>query len=196
MACVAVSVGASACGDDDSDDEAGTPTTQQEGTVTEQAPSAKKTRPGATVEIGQTAHVTFKPLTPITSKKTYKLDAAVLEIEKGSIDDLEDVNLDAAQKKSTPYYVTVRVTNPGGAVPVKDDPDVRFDGIDDRGQEQPSVTFIGTFERCEDKDAPKPFTKGKSYESCLTYLVPGGGSIQEVGWSGSDEYAAKPVTWK
>ena len=139
----------------------------------------------------------FKPLTaPATSKKTYKLDVTVLKIEKGTIDDFKNVNLDAAQKKSTPYYVSVRVSNPGAEVPVKsDDPDIRFDGIDDRGQEQGSVTFFGTFDRCDDTSAPAPFTTGKSYESCLTYLLPGGGSIQQVNWSGSTDYVLKPVTW-
>jgi len=121
------------------------------------------------------------PNAPINSKKTYKLDVTVLKIEQGTIGDFKSIELDAAQKKSTPYYVSVRVSNPGPEVPVKDDdPDVRFDGIDDRGQEQRSLTFIGTFERCDDKNAPTPFTNGKSYESCLVYLIPGGGSIQQV----------------
>jgi len=51
--------------------------------------------------------------------------------------------------------------------------------IDDRGQEQGSVTFIGTFERCDDTQVPRPFKRGSSYDSCLTYLIPGGGSIDE-----------------
>jgi hypothetical protein len=157
------------------------------------------TKPGTKLKLGETAHVTFKPLNaPATSKKTYKLDVAVLGIEQGSIaDDFKNVDLDEDQKASTPYYVSVRVSNPGAeVVPVKDDPDIRFDGIDDRGQEQGSVTFFGTFERCDDTEAPTPFTNGESYESCLVYLIPGGGSIQQVNWSGSDAYVLKPVTWK
>lgn len=71
-----------------------------------------------------------------------------------------------------------------------------MDGIDDRGQEQSSVTFFGTFDRCDDTSAPNPMKPGDSYESCLTYLVPGGGSIASAQWTGSDEYLDKPVVWK
>jgi hypothetical protein len=194
---VAASIAAGGCGGDDSEEEAAAPAPSDQ--EAQKGTKAKGvTKPGATLKLGQTAGVRIKPLTAAAgSKKTYRLDVAALEIEKGSIDDLKNVNLDAEQKKTTPYYVTVRVTNPGGTVPVEnDDPDIRFNGIDDRGQRQPSVTFIGTFERCDNKEAPAPFGKGKSYESCLAYLMPGGGSIEQVQWSGSDEYAVDPVTWK
>jgi hypothetical protein len=164
---------------------------------TEMSAGGGTTKPGAKLKLGETAHVTFRPLNaPATSKKTYKLDVAVLKIEKGSIDDFKSIDLDAAQKASTPYYVSVSVSNPSAEVPVEgDDPDIRFDGIDDRGQEQGSLTFIGTFDRCDDTEAPTPFANGQSYKSCLTYLIPGGGSIEQVNWSGSDEYVLKPVTW-
>jgi hypothetical protein len=202
LACVGIGLGLSACGGGGSSKQ-GSPATTTTPSVTpgattgSSATSGGKTQPGAKLKIGQTAHVTFKPLSaPSSSKKTYKLDVTVLKIEKGTIDDFKNVDLDAAQKKSTPYYVSVRVSNPGAEVPVKsDDPDIRFDGIDDRGQEQGSLTFIGTFDRCDDTSAPTPFANGESYESCLTYLIPGGGSIQQVNWSGSDEYVLKPVTW-
>jgi hypothetical protein len=196
LACVAMGLGLAACGGGGGGSKAEPPPAPTTG------PSATSagggiTMPGTKLKLGATAHVTFKPLNaPPTSKKTYKLDVTVLKIETGSIDDFKNVELDAEQKKSTPFYVSVRVSNPGAEVPVKsDDPDIRFDAIDDRGQEQGSVTFFGTFERCDDTDAPDPFTSGKSYESCLTYLIPGGGSIQQVNWSGADEYVLKPVTW-
>jgi hypothetical protein len=40
---------------------------------------------------------------------------------------------------------------------------------------------------------PKQFVSGKTYESCLAYLIPGGGSIQKVQW-GSGPAAANEVT--
>lgn len=197
LACIATSLGLSACGGGSSKQE--TPAAPPAATTTEPTGTSAggMTRPGAKLKLGDTAHVKFKPLNaPINSKKTYKLDVTVLKIEKGEIGDFKSIDLDAAQKKSTPYYVSVRVSNPGPEVPVKsDDPDIRFDGIDDRGQEQGSLTFIGTFDRCDDKTAPTPFASGKSYESCLAYLVPGGGSIRQVNWSGADEYVLKPIAW-
>ena len=49
---------------------------------------------------------------------------------------------------------------------------------------------------------PKPLANGKSYDSCLTYLMPGGGSIQKVQWgdgpAAADQvtpYFDKPIVW-
>lgn len=138
-------------------------------------------------------------LTATDDRNLFQVHATAEEIEKGSIDDFENISLDENQKASTPYYVTVKIENTGREIPLGDmegDPDLKFGAIDDRGQEQPSITFIGDFERCEDTDAPKPFAEGKSYESCLAFLVGGDGSITEVRWKGSDKYILKPVAWK
>ncbi len=160
--------------------------------------ASETTSPGATLKIGDTAHVDRKPLNATAgSTKTYPLDVTVLKIEKGSIDDFENVNLDADQKQATPYYVTVRIASTSeDALPADDDPDLAVDGIDDRGQRQGSVTFIGDFPRCKDAKPPAPFTNGASYESCLAFLIGGGGAITEVRWTGSDKYILEPVVWR
>jgi hypothetical protein len=201
LACVAM-VG---CGGGD-DDEAATPTATQAAEATTEiedgggsSAGGGLTEPGTTLNLGQPAHVTYKPLSATDDKNLFDVDATALKIERGSIDDFKNISLDADQKASTPYYVTVKIQNTGREIPLGDadgDPDLKFAAVDDRGQEQGSITFIGDFERCEDTDAPKPFTKGKSYESCLAYLLGGDGSITEVRWQGSDEYILKPVVWK
>ena len=113
---------------------------------------------------------------------------------KGSIGDFKNVQLDAAQRRSTPYYVTLRITSPGSTQPPgKEDPAISFDAIDDRGQQQTSVTFLGTFPRCSDNSVPASFANGKSYASCLTYLMPAGGSIQRIQWA-DGPHAADQVT--
>jgi hypothetical protein len=197
------------CGGDDSE-EAATPTTTPTETQAADATmetddgggssvGGGRTEPGATLKLGEAAHVTYKPLTATDDKNLFQVDATALKIEKGSMDDFKNISLDEDQKASTPYYVTVKIENTGEEIPLGDmegDPDLKFGAVDDRGQEQGSVTFIGDFERCEDTDAPKPFTQGKSYESCLTYLVGGDGSITEVRWKGSDKYIIGPVVWK
>jgi hypothetical protein len=201
LACVVI-VG---CGGDD-DDEAATPATTPAAETTTEADDGGgatagggRTAPGTTLKVGETAHVTYKPLSATDEKNLFQVDATALKIEKGSIDDFENISLDADQKASTPYYVTVKIENTGEEIPLGDqegDPDLKFGAVDDRGQDQPSITFIGDFERCEDTDAPKPFAKGKSYESCLAFLVGGDGSITEVRWKGSDKYILDPVVWK
>jgi hypothetical protein len=201
LACAAV-VG---CGGDDNDD-AGTPAATQTAEATTDtgdgggsSAGGGRTEPGTELKLGETAHATYKPLTATDDKNLFDVDVTALKIEKGSIDDFKNISLDEEQKSSTPYYVTVKIENTGKEIPLGDqegDPDLKFGAIDDRGQDQPSVTFIGDFERCADKDAPKPFTKGKSYESCLTYLIGGDGSITKVIWKGSDKYILDPVAWK
>src|SRR5215212_534648 len=180
LAC-AVMIG---CGGDD--DQEATPSTTQADETTAQSDDGGGssaggglTEPGATLGLGEAAHVTYKPLTATDDKNLFKVDATALKIEKGSVDDFENISLDEDQKASTPYYVTVKIENTGKEIPLGDmegDPDLKFGAID----------------RCEDADAPKPFVKGKSYESCLAYLVGGDGSITEDRWKGSDKYILKP----
>src|SRR3954454_17339221 len=192
------------CGGDDDAAAAPAPTQAAETTATTAGGSGPTTaggltKPGSTLKLGETAHVTYKPLTASDDKHLFEVDATAEKIEKGSMDDFKNISLDADQKSSTPYYVTVKIQNTGEEIPLGDqegDPDLKFGAIDDRGQEQPSITFIGDFDRCKDADAPKPFTQGKSYESCLAFLVGGDGSIDEVRWKGSDRYILKPVAWK
>jgi hypothetical protein len=191
-------------GDDDSSD--ATPASTQTTEATTEADTGGDssaagglTKPGSTLKLGEAAHVTYKPLSATDDKNLFKVDATAEKIEKGSIDDFKNIDLDEDQKSSTPYYLTVKIENTGKEIPLGDmegDPDLKFAAVDDRGQEQGSITFIGDFDRCEDTDAPKPFTKGKSYESCLTFLVGGDGSITEARWTGSDKYILKPVVWK
>ena len=193
------------CGGDDNEEAAApTETPAAEATTSTDdgggsSSAGGRTEPGATLKLGEAAQVTYKPLTATDESNLFEVEATALEIEEGSIDDFENISLDENQKSSTPYYVTVRIENTGEEIPLGDmegDPDLKFGAVDDRGQEPASITFIGDFERCEDTDAPKPFTRGKSYESCLAFLVGGDGSITEVRWKGSDKYIIKPVVWK
>jgi hypothetical protein len=164
------------------------------------------TPPGAHLAIGQMATLGWVPAETDLKPGAHKglmIQVTIKSIEKGSIADFANVQLDASQKKDTPYYVKVHFAALGAVAPPRDsDPAITLDGIDDRGQTQSSLIFLGTFERCDDASVPKPFTKGKSYDTCLTYLVPGGGSIQKMQWAngpsnGTDvsAYFDKPVVW-
>jgi len=154
------------------------------------------TAPGSRLAFGQAATVGWVPPSADGqgAQKGYKLQVAVESIVKGSIGDFKHVQLDAAQQRSTPYYVTLRITSLGSTPPPgKQDPAISFDAIDDRGQQQTSVTFLGTFRRCNDNSVPASFASGKSYTSCLTYLMPGSGSILRMQW-GDGPHAADQVT--
>ncbi|HEY3906699.1 MAG TPA: hypothetical protein VGM14_22505 [Streptosporangiaceae bacterium] len=164
------------------------------------------TAPGTHLGFGQVATVGWIPpalaLNPGTHKAlTFKV--TVQSIETGTIADFKNVDLNAKQKKETPYYVKVMVTAASNTTwKGDDDPAISFRAIDDRGQEQGSLTFFGDFPRCNEVNAPKPFTSGKSYQSCFAYLLPSGASIKNVEWNdgptpanGVSVYFDKPIVW-
>jgi hypothetical protein len=161
----------------------------------------KLTPPGTHLAFGQQAIVGWDP---DDTGKAFRMKVTVVSIVKGSIaKDFGNIQLTAKDKASTPYYVKLKIMALGSR-PHTDNthPSISFNAIDDRGQEQGSVTFLGTFERCDDTEMPKPFTAGKSYTACMTYLVPGGGSIKSVTWTDGPHkpndvtaYFEKPVVW-
>ena len=164
------------------------------------------TPPGTHLGLGSSAVVGWVPPTEDTGNGAHqglKLQVTVESIKKGTMADFANIDLSANEKKSTPYYVQLRLTALGNTAPPKDnDPALTFTAIDDRGQEQDNVTFLGTFQRCDDPSPPRSFADGKSYSSCLTYLIPGGGSIKSVEWKDgpapADDVSAyydKPVVW-
>ena len=170
------------------------------------AASGSLTPPGTHLAFGGTATVGWVPPSQDTGNgahKGLKLQVTVLSIQKGTMADFRNVQLNANEQKSTPYYVQLRVTALGSTPPPKNsDPAITFTAIDDRGQEQQSVTFLGTFARCDDPFPPKQFVSGKTYQSCLTYLIPGGGSIQKVQWDNGPAaanqvtpYFERPIVW-
>jgi len=163
------------------------------------------TPPGTHLGFGKDAIVGWVPQseTGLGAHKGIKLQVTVESIQKGTLADFANVNLDAKEKKDTPYYVTLRLTAlQNASVPQDSDPAITFTAMDDRGQEQSSITFLGTFQRCDEVSPPKTLVSGKSYSSCMTYLIPGGGSIQSVKWDSGPNtandvspYFDKPIVW-
>jgi hypothetical protein len=163
------------------------------------------TPPGTHLGFGKDAIVGWVPQseTGLGAHKGIKLQVTVESIQKGTLADFANVNLDAKEKKDTPYYVTLRLTAlQNASVPQDSDPAITFTAIDDRGQEQSSITFLGTFQRCDEVSPPKTLVSGKAYSSCMTYLIPGGGSIQSVKWDSGPNtandvspYFDKPIVW-
>lgn len=174
-----------------------TPTTETptETTETPEAPAAagKATPGGTTLAIGEPAVIDYEDSTK--GKKTL-IEVTPEAIEEGSLDDFANIDLDAAQKKSTPYYVKVAVKNVGKGDLSGSEPGSYIDAVDDRGQQQNEIIFFGDFDRCEEAD-PKKFAPGDSYETCLTFLIPGGGSIEGMRWIMFDEKNGKSdINWE
>jgi hypothetical protein len=168
--------------------------------------AGRLTQPGTHLAFGGPATVGWVPPSQDTGTGAHKeitLQVTVVSIRKGTMADFRNVELNASERKATPYYVQLRVTALSSTPPPKDsDPAITFTAIDDRGQEQQSITFLGTFSRCDDPMPPKQFVGGKTYQSCLAYLIPGGGSIQKVQWGNGPAavnqvtpYFERPIVW-
>jgi hypothetical protein len=164
------------------------------------------TAPGARLKVGEAASVAWVPpgsFEPAKTQAGVELGVTVTAIEEGSTGDLKNIELEPDDEGAVPFYVRLKLEAPMSAsVPAEEDPAYSFTAIDDRHQEQPSVTFLGEFAPCEDVAVPHPFSGGVSYETCLTYLMQGGGSIEEVRWDSGPAkanevtaYFEHPIVW-
>jgi hypothetical protein len=162
-------------------------------TTTSASSSGGVTAPGTKLSVGQTAKVAFTPAGSTDKSKASTLQVTVQSFDKGSLSDFNGIQLDANEKASTPVYVKVHVTNLGPANIDVDSSAAAIEGVDNTGNNQSSVTFIGDFPKCPDAASTKPLGTGKSYDDCLTFLVPGG--ITKVSYNGTSDYIDSPVTW-
>ena len=149
--------------------------------------------PGAKLSVGQTAKVTYTPVGAAGNRGPSTLLVTVKSYKKGSLSDFNGVQLDASQKAGTPYYVKVHVTNLGPHSVDVDGTAAAIEGVDTTGNNQQSVTFIGTFPPCPDMASTTSLGPGRSYDDCLTFLIPGG--ITKVSYNGTTDYIDSPVTW-
>jgi hypothetical protein len=209
----ALALGLGACGggggsDEGSADSSSTPATTQE--KAKEAPTTSKgglTPPGTKLKFGEAATLVWVPPSLHLEGKSEgpKLKVTVDSIEKGSIGDFDEVeDLESDEQNSTPYYMHIAIEAlEDVSASIEDDADLGVTAIDDRGQEQESITFFGEFSACNDEEMPTGMKAGESFESCMAYLIPGGGSIVEAKWdNGPDEangevtpYFEEPVVW-
>jgi hypothetical protein len=206
LAAVALASGVGACGSSSSSSSSATSTgaaasssatTSSATSATTAAASASSSAgtvaPGTKLSVGQSAKVAYAPAGSTDKSKASTLLVTVQSFDKGTLSDFNGIQLDANEKASTPYFVKVHVTNLGPANVDVDGTAAAIEGVDNTGNNQSSVTFIGDFPRCPDSASTKPMGAGKGYDDCLTFLVPGG--ITRVSYNGTSDYIDSPVTW-
>jgi len=166
---------------------------------TASAANGGTTAAGTTLTPGATALVNYQPGDEPKSP-TYRLQISVLSIQRGSKADLNGVELEKSQQGQTPYYVTLRIRNEGAGNASAEEgvPAAAFQATDDRGEQGQELSVIGNFRPCPSGNQPKQFTKGVTYQTCVIYMVGGGGSIVSEKWTGSggDAYSENPIVWK
>jgi hypothetical protein len=115
-------------------------------------------------------------------------------VKVGSMSDFKDVSLSGVPKGSIPTYVKVSITNLGPKTlnTSSSSPDIDIQGVVGN-QLDDSVSIGGYFAPCPDADAPNPFKVGATYNTCLTFMDPGG--ISKVAYNGANEYLDNPVFW-
>lgn len=170
-----------------------TTATSTTATTTASSSSGGIAAPGTKLAVGQSAKVHFSPAGSTDKSKASTLQVTVQSFDKGSLSDFNGVQLDSNEKASTPVYVKVHVTNLGPAPIDVDSSAAAIEGVDNTGNNQSSVTFIGDFPKCPDSASTKPIATGLGYDDCLTFLVPGG--ITKVSYNGTNDYIESPVTW-
>ena len=176
---------------------ASTPATSSAASTSTSSSTTAVTPPGTKLTVGKTALLAYKPSSDFSNSPAKdRLEITVTSITKGTLSDFNGIQLDATEKASTPYYVKARIKNvgPGDVTAKSNDPSVVVQGLDKTGQTQQSVTFIGDFPKCDAVSPPKSMTSGRSFDTCLTFLVPGG--ITGAAYTGTSDYISSPVTWR
>ncbi|HET8602744.1 MAG TPA: hypothetical protein VFM09_02355 [Marmoricola sp.] len=150
-------------------------------------PGVKITPPGTKLSFGQTATVAYEPNT----KRKTVLQLTVTRVQKARISDLSAYVLDKRARRSTPYYVDVRVHNAGsGDVGHTDVPVWLVDQADTLIH---SSGFTNRFSACPSTTLPAKFGPGARVQTCLLYLVPDHGRFTAMSFRPLQAYA--PITW-
>ncbi len=146
------------------------------------------TKPGERLTFGERATVAYEP----NSTKKSILELTVVKVEQAAIAELGSYQLDDVTKTSTPFYVTVNVTNVGdGDVGGADVPIYLVDSADTLVQ---SSSFTNRFAPCPSTNLPANFAPQAKTTTCLLYLVPASASYREVSFRPVQDVA--PIVWE
>lgn len=146
------------------------------------------TAQGSKLGLGKTARVTWRP-----DQKTVGVAAiSVTRLQRMPISTFSDWRLDAATRKSTPYFVHATVRNLGHSN-LSGRP-VPLYLLDQRNTLLQASSFQAKFPPCPSQHLPAKFTRGKKASVCLVYFAPDHGKL--VAMSFRPDQAFEAITWK
>jgi hypothetical protein len=145
------------------------------------------TKAGTELAFGEPAVVAYHP----NAQRSSVLSLTVNSVQTGRITDLAGFEL-GSTKTSTPYYVRVTVQNVGTgdlsriAIPIY--------AVDAKNQLVRPASFSTSFPRCPSTALPEGFGPGKTYQTCLVYLVEPPGTLVEMSYRPLQAF--EPITWQ
>jgi hypothetical protein len=146
------------------------------------------TAQGSQLKLGQTARMMWKP-----DQKTVGVVAiSVTGLQKKPISAFSDWRLDAATRKSTPYFVHVTVRNLGRSN-LSGRP-VPLYLLDQRNTLLQASSFQAKYAACPSRPLPAKFTRGKKTGVCLVYFAPDHGTLVAISFRPAQDFDA--ITWK
>ena len=128
---------------------------------------------GASVKVGRPVTVVYDP-----GGAASAVTVRVVSAKRGRISDFRFFSLDAASKKSTPYYVKASVKNEGPAG--LGGASVPLYLHSDANTVYPPNELVGTFKPCPTSRLPKSFLPGRSANVCLVFLLPRGQRLESI----------------
>jgi hypothetical protein len=184
----AVLAGLAGCSGGDEPKAAPSPSASPSPTTTVSVPpSVSLTDPGAALSFGDTASVVYEP----DQKRGTVLELTVEKAQQGRIEDFSSFVLEPEVKQSTPYYVTVSVSNVGEGEIGGDR--VPLWGVDGADTLLPPAAFTTAFSRCPSEPLPDTFAPGDDFDTCLVFLAPEHGTLSAISFRPDEEF--DPITW-
>jgi hypothetical protein len=144
---------------------------------------------GSDLALNESAVVAWQP----RQDQVGVLDITVTRLEQTTLaESFEGWQLDAAARKSTPYFVHATIQNVGDTdVGGRDVPLYAVDATDTLIQAQ---SFLAKFEPCPGNGIfAETFGPHATKDVCLVYLVPNAGKLTAVSFRPSQDF--DPITW-
>ncbi len=145
---------------------------------------------GTELDFGESAVVAYSP----NPKRRSILEVTVQSVKQVSISEFKTYRLEERTKRSTPYFVKVRVKNVGegdvGQTPI---PLYLADNRTPPVLINPSTFDSVPFAKCPSPKLSASFGPGDTMDACLVYLAPDGGRISAMSFRAIQEFA--PILW-
>lgn len=147
------------------------------------------TEPGTRLDLKDTATVAWQPRQELVGVVDLKVTQVVETTVQAS---LAGFDLDGDEQRSTPYFVTTKVTNVGDTDLGARQLPVYF--VDRRGVLVAPTGVARDFKACPGGVLPAVFAPGDRTTSCLIFLVPEGQELQSISFRPPE--GVVPLWWK